>query len=97
MYGHMYIHFNAALPAMHNELEQPAMTNKRVLVHSLHAATTIFKGYQWSPTTLASKVAKGELDEELTSFLACFLTSIDTIPATQVRDASPSPRMMTHT
>lgn len=68
---------------MHNELEQPAITNKRLLVHSLHAANAMFSGYNWSPLTLLERVGEGRLDAEMTSYLACVITAIDTIPATQ--------------
>lgn len=81
--GQVYPHIVAALPGMNNEMEQPAITNGRLLVHAYHAALTMFKGYGWDAGTLFRKVAQGELDEELTSFLGFVLSSVLTLPSTQ--------------
>ena len=51
--GQHYPHILSTLPAMHNPSEQSAITNKVFLLHSFHAAMSLYqKAYGWSVCTL---------------------------------------------
>lgn len=68
--GFNYPHNLSCIPAMHNELEQVGITNKRILLHSFHAAFAVFqKAYGWSFTTYLesalSMVTGRDLDDLL--------------------------------
>lgn len=81
--GMTYPYNVASLPGMYNEGEQSAITNKRVLLHSYHAALSMFIGHGWTTKTLFDKVATGQLDQELCSFMGYMLCAQDTLPSTQ--------------
>lgn len=81
---HGYVHSVAALPAMHDEREQTAITNKEMLFHSFHAALTVFEPYGWTLQTIFKKVGEQQFDDgELVSFLGCVLCVGHTMPSTQ--------------
>ena len=81
--GQIYPYNVASLPGMHNEDEQTAITEKQVLLHSYHAALSMFAGHGWTTKTLFEKVASGKLDQELCSFVGYSLCAADTLPSTQ--------------
>lgn len=68
---------------MYNETEQTALTEKKVLLHSYHAALSMFVGHGWTTKTLFEKVSRKEFDEELCSFVGYVLCAADTLPSTQ--------------
>lgn len=78
-----YPHLVSSIPGWNNELEQDGITNKRILLHSFHLASTVFQGYGWNSRTLFEKVANEEFDDELLSFLTLIASGLDTFPATQ--------------
>ena len=91
IYGHVIPHVQAALPGMHNENEQTAITNKAIFLHSFHATMTIFqKVYGWSvhtvfENTLALMTGQSmEKTQSMQSFFGVFLSATINMPATQV-------------
>ena len=81
---HAYCHSVAALPGMHNELQQTSLTNKEMIFHSFHAALTLFEPYGWTLQTIFKKVAEQQFEDgQIISFLACMVAVGHTMPSTQ--------------
>jgi hypothetical protein len=88
--GYVYPHVQSSLPGMHDEGEQPGLTNKRALLHAFHAAMATFCPYGWDIGSYMKRVAEGGTEtqpkgvsDEVMSFLGFMLGTTHSLPGTQ--------------
>ena len=81
--GMTYPHPMSAIPGMFNELEQSAITNKRVLMHNVHAALTVFGAYGFTVANYFRALATKTRLHTIASFHSFILIPSSSLAATQ--------------
>lgn len=96
--GVTYIHTQSALPGMFNELEQDAITNKRMIMHNVHAALTVFGAYGFTYANYIRALKTRTRLQTIASFHSFVLVGTSSVPSTQEYEfdwwAGPQPNNM---
>jgi hypothetical protein len=89
LYGQVFPHALAALPAMAKEHEQQAITCPKILVYAFDYTMKVMQRYGWTLDSLADSLEKNDdnhFSDEMCSAIMSFLLGIHNAAATQKYD-----------